>query len=168
MLNQTTYPNCGIVIMHVFLSKFFQNLGLLEGEKIKNRNAQIKAIQLLHYLSTATNHFAEQSDITIFKVLVNLPQQEHIAFKEQLTAIEIGECKFLFQSFINHWSAVKKTSINEIQRLFIQKRGIIIEKEQSIEIYLEKSPIDFLLDQLPYNYHILKLPWIKNLFSVII
>lgn len=168
MLNQTTHPNCGIIIMHVFLPEFFQNIGLLENKKFKNRTAQIKAIQLLHYLSTSTNHFAEQSDITIFKVLVNLPQQEHITFREQLTAIEIADCEFLFQAFLNHWSAVKEASINEIQRLFIQKRGIIIEKEQSIEIYLEKNPIDLLLYQLPYNYHILKLPWIKNIFSVTI
>ncbi len=166
MGNQINVPNCGVIFLQVFLAKFFINEGLIVDYSFKDRDSQIKAIQLLNFLSTSEDHFAIQSDLLIFKILVDIPIQQQTIFTEHLTALEKAECELLLQAFIDQWQVVRNLSIKGIQEAFIQRSGLVLLTENMIEIHLEQKIADLLLSSIPYNYAMVKLPWLKKILSV--
>lgn len=166
MLPQEPLSNCGIIFLYPFLPIFFKEHELLLVKEFKNKDSKIKAIQLLHYLATSKVDFLEETDLDFFKFLVGFPQEDLINFPEKLNKSEINSCLILLQSFLKNWSPMKNVSIESVQHHFIQKKGMISEKETTIEIILAEDPVDLLLDRLPYNYGMIGLPWLKKIMMV--
>ncbi len=161
---QKRFPNCGIIFLQPYVNQLFEEQELLLNNKFENRAAKIKAIQLLYYLATSKVGFAEAEDLSIFKILVEIPAEELIVFPKPLTKKEKDVCEIVLQSLIKHWSALKNISIEGLQTQFIQREGLMNITENSIEINLEASAVDILLDQIPFNYSLIKLPWLEKLF----
>ncbi len=166
MNNQINTPNCGVIFLQVFLAKLFRSEGLIFDNRFKNRQGQIKAVQLLNFLSTSEDLFVAQSDLVIFKILVDIPLQDQIKFTELLTELEKAACEFLLQALTDQWPVVKNLSIKGIQEAFIQRKGQVLITENMIEIYLEQKPADLLLYTIPYSHNMMKLPWLNSIISV--
>lgn len=165
---QKLLPNCGIIFLHAYLKPFFEAQGLLQNKKFKNRKSQIKAIQLLHYLATYKVDFKDNSELFFLKLLIEIPTADFITFPKPLTKKEKTECEIIMQNLIEHWTVLKKTSIQTLQNQFIQRKGLVSMEEKSIEIHLEKSGVDILLEHFPFNYSMIKLPWMKRLIIMIL
>lgn len=163
---QKRFPNCGIVFLHPFLTQLFEEQELLLNKKFKNRASQIKAIQLLHYLATSKIDFEDADELYILKILIGIPTDDLIIFPKPLTKKEESACDIVTRSLIQHWSVLKNVSIAGLQKQFIQKEGLINIRENAIEIYLETSSLDILLDQIPFNFSLIKLPWLQKFLTV--
>jgi hypothetical protein len=83
-----------------------------------------------------------------------------------LTKIEKIEAEDLITSAINHWKALKSTSIKGFQISFLQRKGILTEKEDLWTLQVEKKSHDLLLDSLPWSFSLIKLPWMKKMIQV--
>ena len=165
---QKHFPNCGIIFLHAYLNQFFEEQGILINKKFKNRRCKIKAIQLMLYLATSKLDFNEDSELSFFKILVDIPTDDFITFPKPLIKKEKAECDIVLQSLIEHWSVLKKTSIETLQYQFIQRNGLLSKEEKSIEIHLEKSGVDILLEHFPFNYSIIKLVWLKKILIIVL
>ncbi len=72
----------------------------------------------------------------------------------------------LLQSAITHWKALKNTSPDGLRTGFFQRDGKLIEENNSCRIIVERKAQDVLLDNIPWNIHLIKLPWHKKVVFV--
>lgn len=156
-------PNAGLLLLHPFLPRLFSNLGWLRGDNFTDATAQELAIHLLHYM--AGGGAQEPEFRMIFeKFLCGCSPTFPIHRQVVLTVHAKEEATHLLGSVIEHWEALKNTSVAGLQEGFLQRSGKLDPKGR--EVIVEESGIDILLDQLPWGVGTIKLPWLPELLHV--
>lgn len=155
----------GLVLLHPFLNNLFKRLQIIEEQHFINIKAQQKAIYLLYYLATG-NTVADEYELAIPKLLcaysLHIPVQKEI----QLTPQELEEADSMMEACIQQWDKIKNSSLNGLREGFLQRKGKLSFKDDSPYLQIETSGIDVLLDYLPWNISIIKLPWLKEIIRV--
>lgn len=156
--------NAGVVLLHPFLQRFFNNLQLIKDDFFKNVFSQQKALYLLHYLATGNTRPLEH-EMVILKVLCSFPLENPVDLIE-LNEEEIAEAESLVKSAIGQWDILKGTSQAALREGFLQRKGKLFTNNGILLLQIEQSAIDMLLDHLPWNLSIIKLPWMKEVLRV--
>ncbi|WP_161887922.1 contractile injection system tape measure protein [Pontibacter russatus] len=157
--------HAGLVLLHPFLSTFFNRLQLTHQGSFTDSKTQQKALYLLHYLATGEKT-AEEYELVVPKVLCAYQLQQPVSKKISLLEHETEEADQLLQEAIRQWQVLKNTSPAGLQETFLQRRGKLLSKNETLCLQLEAGAMDVLLDYLPWNLSILKLPWMKSLLHV--
>ncbi|MBL7727231.1 MAG: hypothetical protein JNM68_06085, partial [Dinghuibacter sp.] len=157
--------HAGLVLVHPFLRFLFKNTGLYKEGAFISAAAKEQAVMLAHFLATG-NNTGEEHLLAIPKILCGWPLDEPLQQYEQLLAIEEQEANDLLNAAIAQWSILKKTSADGLREGFLQRNGKIFTRSNGIYIQVEKAAIDVLLDHLPWNLGLIKLPWLKELIHV--
>ena len=157
--------HAGIVLLSPFIKPFFNNLGLLTNAKFTDDNSALKAICLLHYLATGLHSGAEH-ELVIPKLLCGIPLSACIDNHITLSETETNEAEELLAEAIAQWEILKKTSNAGLRETFLQRPGKLITRNDRPHLQVEAGPIDMLLDYLPWNISIIKLPWMKEYLQV--
>jgi hypothetical protein len=84
----------------------------------------------------------------------------------ELTAAETDEADQLLQAVIEHWSALKRTSVDGLRASFLQRDGLLSETESHWLLQVELLGHDILLDRLPWGISMIKLSWMKKVLRV--
>jgi hypothetical protein len=155
----------GLVLLHPFLSTFFSMLELTKESKFESIAAQQKGIYLLHYLATGDTT-AEEYELVIPKVLCTYPLQKPVPKEINITPEETEEADQLLQEAICQWEVLKTTTPEGLQAEFLQRNGILFTRNGKLYLQAETSAVDVLLDYLPWNLSMIKLPWMKELLRV--
>ncbi|WP_419698356.1 contractile injection system tape measure protein [Mucilaginibacter sp. NFX135] len=164
--SETLYiKSSGIVILHYFLSPYFDDLGLLTDGKFKDDTAHQRAVLLLYYLATGESEVAE-FDLTLSKILCGYPISETLPSAIILTRKEKTESKRLLEAIINHWSPLKNTSIKGLRNGFFERDGKLTKKENGWLLTVEQRTIDVLLGKLPWGYSTIRLLWMQEILNV--
>ncbi|MEO8568632.1 MAG: contractile injection system tape measure protein [Ginsengibacter sp.] len=157
--------NAGIILLHPFLTRFFRNLQLVNGESFSDTFSHQKALYLLHYLSTG-NVNPEEHELVIAKVLCAFPPDEPVNAIIEISIEELQEADNLLMSAIGQWEVLKSTSPDGLREGFLQRNGKLFTKNGRLHLQVEASSIDMLLDQLPWNLNMVKLPWMNDILKV--
>ncbi len=157
--------HAGVVLLHPFLSTFFSRSRLTKAGKFINLKTQQKALYLLHYLCTGTFQ-AEEHELVIPKVLCGYPLQKPVHKQARLTKADKEESEHVLEELIRQWEMLKNTSSAGLREGFLQRQGKLQNKNDMLYIQVEAKSIDILLDHLPWNLSIIKLPWMKHLIRV--
>ncbi len=157
--------NAGVVLLHPFLMLFFRNLHLLQEDNFKDAFSQQKALYLLHYLATGSTR-PEEHEMVMPKVLCALSLEEPVNRFIELSAEELQEADNLLVSAISQWEILKGTSPDGLREGFLQRNGKLFIKNGQLQLQMEASSIDVLLDQLPWNLSIVKLPLMEDILKV--
>ncbi len=157
--------HAGLVLIHPFLRFLFKNSGLYREGTFTSTMAREKAVKLVHYLATGSDQ-GEEHLLTVPKILCGWPLEEPMRQYEQLQAVEKQEADDVLNAAIAQWTILKKTSADGLREGFLQRAGKLHTKNNGIYIQLEKSSIDVLLDHLPWNLSLIKLPWLNILIHV--
>ena len=157
--------NAGLVLLHPFLSSFFNRLGLLEDGRFIDPASQHKALHLLHYLATGKKEAAE-FELQMAKILCAFPSSGVTEMSVELNAAEIGEAGDLLSACIQQWEVLKNTSPTGLQESFLQRNGKLFSKNGRVQLEVEKKSIDVLLDYLPWNLSLIRLPWMREVLNV--
>ena len=157
--------HAGIVLLHPFLTHLFRNLQLVTGESFVDTLSQQKALYLLHYLSTG-NTRPEEHELVMAKVLCAYPLQEPVDNSIELEIEELQEGDSLLVSAIRQWEILKSTSPDGLREGFLQRNGKLFTKNGQLQLQVEASSIDMLLDQLPWSLSTIKLPWMTDILKV--
>jgi hypothetical protein len=78
----------------------------------------------------------------------------------------LQEAGDLLAAAIAQWSILKNTSVEGLREGFLQRGGKLFSKNGNLWLQVEKNAIDILLDYLPWNLGIIKLPWLKDVLRV--
>jgi len=151
-------PCAGLVLLHPFLPRFFEALGIAEKGALLQPE---RAVCVLHHLATGLR-FAPEYDLLVPKVLCNLPVDTPVNSQMELTAAEEEECVALLQAVVRHWSALANSSIENLRGSFLVRAGKLSERDGEHLLQVETRSYDVLLDQLPWGLALVKLPWMKK------
>ncbi|AXG71523.1 hypothetical protein KORDIASMS9_03780 [Kordia sp. SMS9] len=160
---EVTTEKAGLILLHPFLSRFFNGVGLLnEDKEFKDIG---KACMLLHYLATETEEVTDV-ELTLEKILLGIPPETIINYQTPLTENEIKLCKELLNAVLEHWQVLKKSTINTLRDLFIKRDGQILLTEDSIKLKIERAAQDVLLEKIPWNISLFRLKWMDKMMHI--
>ena len=134
-------PFAGMVLLQPFILSLFNNLGLLQEGLFTGDDTRERAVCLLHYLATGSEEFPEPR-LTLPKFLCHWPQDKPISRFLAVSDYEKEECLTVLQSAINHWEALKNTSVEGLRNGFLKREGILKEEAFGWSLYVEQKTQD--------------------------
>lgn len=162
---QQMVANAGIVLLHPFLARFFNKVGLLANNQFISLEHQQRGICLLYNLATGELVFPEEK-LVLCKYLCNYPQKLPVPRELPISNFELQEIDTVLHSAIEHWTALKRTSKDGLRVNFLQRKGLIEEDSIGQTIHVENHAADILLDQLPWGLSTIHLPWLPDLLTI--
>jgi hypothetical protein len=158
--------NAGLIILHPFLTLFFENLGLLDDNRqFISSHTQIKAAVILYYLQSGKDDYKEW-EMSLNKILCGMATDELIPNDILLSDQEKAESDTLLKTVIEYWDALKRSSVEAVQTTFLTREGKVSFKETHWLIQVERTGVDILVDRLPWGIGTIKLPWLNELIYV--
>lgn len=156
----------GLVLLHPFLSFYFDAIGLLQGESFRDEIAQQSAIYLLYYLATKQTDVPEY-ELVFPKLLCGWSLDQPVVRGLELPIAALREGENLLQTVINYWEVLKSTSPDGLREGFLQREGKLTRINQgNWKLQVEQNSIDILLGSLPWGLSMVKLPWMDDLLIV--
>jgi len=143
---------------------FFNNLGVLEDNKIVSRQKDL-AVHLLHFMACKKLQPYEH-EVIFEKFLCGIPLGHPIRKDIVLSSEHIGACTELLQAVLGHWTSLKTKSVEVLRNEFLTREGRLEIKEERHKLFIERKTFDILLEKLPWNLGIVRLPWKKKLTIV--
>lgn len=151
--------NAGLILFHPFLQAAFTDLGWLDGTRhFINERVQQKAILLLQYLCNGKSRQAEH-ELVLNKLLCNWPVALPLSVSANFSKKEKQVCTDLLEALLEYWSVLKNTSAAGLLESFVNRKGLIQQKEDGYLLQVEKKSIDILIESLPFSLFTIKLPW---------
>jgi hypothetical protein len=157
--------NAGLVLLNPFFATYFVRLGMMEGGKFINADAQLRAVHLLQYLVNGKSNNPEHF-LVLNKVFCNVPVEEPVPAEITLTDREIETSEQLLRAVIGNWDKIKNTSIEGLQGSFLQRDGALVFKDDAWHLKVEQRGYDVLLQTLPWTIGMIKTPWMDNFLYV--
>lgn len=153
----------GLVLIHPFISSFFEATGIKETNSKVIADAQIAgAAALLHFLATEQVELYEY-ELGLIKILLGLEPETPLLVGEGLIQQSAREeAEAVLQSVINYWNVLKTTSIQGLRSSFLQRSGLLHKTENGWSLQVEHQSFDMLLEHLPWSISIIKLSWMKQ------
>ena len=154
--------DAGIVLLHPFLPRFFQALGIAVDDELVMPE---RALCLLHHLATG-EVTAPEYDLVLPKVLCGVPIDEPVP-AVTLTEAEVDEAAALLDAAIRHWEALRGTGRDALRGTFLLRPGMLSPDEDGGWLLrVEEQTFDILLDQLPWGISMIRLPWMRRMLRV--
>jgi hypothetical protein len=158
--------NAGLILLHPYLSFFFDALELREGKQFKDEASQHRAVQLLGYLAHGKEDIPEY-DLVLPKLLCGIQPATPVRRFIPLTDIEKTEANELLTSVISHWNALGNTSPDGLRGNFLQREGKLEWKEEEWQLYVTQQAYDMLLNRLPWGFSVVGLSWMPWLIKTV-
>lgn len=156
----------GAVILHPFLSHFFDQLGLLEKPgRFRNRDARARAVLLTHHLATGAED-APEPETPLFKLLCGMELAEPVPRRIDLTDAERSEAEALLRSVVTHWKRLGATSPAGLREGFLTRPGRLERQGETWRLRVERRGIDVLLDSLPWPLSRVQTPFMAAPLAV--
>jgi hypothetical protein len=155
--------NAGLILLHPFLPQFFTALAIAKEDQLIQPE---RALCLLHFLTTGLL-IAPEYEVTLAKVLCNIPLDTPVESDMGLSELELEEAKALLDAVIHHWDALRNTSIDGLRGEFLLRFGkLSVRNDGDWLLQIENKTADILLNQLPWGISMIKLPWMQRMLWV--
>ena len=143
----------------------FNQLNLLKKGIFVSDAAVIRAIHLLQYLA-AGEEGSPEFLLPLNKLLCGWDLEKPVFKEVGLAASEGSECELLLETVIDHWKALKKTSVEGLRNSFLMRKGILTNQEKNRLLRVESRGYDLLLDRLPWGISVIKWSWMQKALLV--
>jgi contractile injection system tape measure protein len=154
--------NAGVVLLHPFLPRCFEALGIAEGGRLVQPE---RALSLLHYLATGELS-APEYVLVLAKVLCDIAIDEPVG-AVTLSDAESAEAIALLEATIRHWEALRDTGTDALRSTFLMRSGMLTaDDDGGWLLRVESQTFDILLDHLPWGISMIQLPWMQRLLRV--
>lgn len=160
--------NAGIVLLHPFLKQLFLKCELINvaSGQFLDVDHQVRAVYLLHYLSTG-EWDAPEYQLSIQKLLCGLELHMPIPkLGEPISEKLKNESSKMMKAAIRHWGALGNASPASLQDGFLQREAKLQLTPTGYLLQMERKTLDILMDKLPWNTSRIKLPWMKGMLRV--
>lgn len=157
--------NAGLVLAAPFLPRLFSMLELLHDGAFANEVAQERAAHLLQHMVTGETDSPEY-ELTLNKVLCGWEVAKPIGRRIVVTERERDVVEGLLRSMIQHWQALKQTSVAGLRECFLQREGILRQQRDGWRLSVKPRPFDVLLDRIPWGFSVIKQSWMEEVIHV--
>lgn len=154
--------DAGLVLIHPFIRRFFENLKLVDREgRFVSGVARVHAVHLLrHVTGYDDEHLGHR--LLLEKVLCGLPADYLVPEEWEVTPGEEEEIQGMLAALMSYWPSLRKSSVVALQRGFLQRPGSIGMQDGSILVRVEGSAIDILMEDLPWETSFILLSWLDK------
>lgn len=152
--------NAGLVLLNPFLARLFDKLSLIENKTFKTEEHRLKAMILLHYLATGQDNPSEH-ELAFNKIITGEEPSAQVELNITLSQDEKDLCDSLLDAAISNWTALKKTSRDNLRGSFLLREGKLVFEQEGWRLSLEQKAYDILIDRLPWGYSLMKYQWMK-------
>ncbi len=159
--------SAGVVLLHPFLKRFFENLNLYQQGEFADDACRQRAVCLIHYLATGEVGTPEYQ-LVLPKFLCGMPLNAPLDHFIEISNEEQSEGENLLRAAIEHWDALGNSSPDWLREMFIQRDGKLERRDTGWHLQVERKVQDILLSKLPQGWGvgIVKLPWMDEMLSV--
>lgn len=157
--------NAGLILLWPFMSFYFEKLGLVSDHKFTSVKAAIRGACLLQYLVTGAET-RQEHELPLNKVLCQLPKNHPVHSTGEFTTEEKDLSDELLKTAISRWEIIKNTSIEGLRNTFLKREGKLEWQDDKIILTVEPKSFDMLVDKIPWNISVIKLPWMKHTLHV--
>ena len=157
--------NAGLVILHPFLSTYFNRLNMVKDGDFINSEFRHRAVHLLQYLAFGTEK-NEEHELVLNKILCNIPIDEPVISGIMMTEFEKSVSAELLNAVLVQWDKLKNTSSESFQASFLQRDGALSRIEENWNLKVENRGYDVLLNTLPWGLGMIKTPWMTEFIYV--
>lgn len=151
----------GLVLLHPFLPQLFAELQLSDADGRLPGAALPRAAALLYWLATgeaAPGEFV----LGLIKPLLGLHPDEPLPLgADDLVPGDTAEGEALLAAVVEHWTALRNTSIAALRVSFLQRRGLLRPAPGGWALHADGESFDLLLGQLPWGISLIRLPWMS-------
>ena len=84
----------------------------------------------------------------------------------RLSSEQKEESQLLLESVIEHWAVLKNTSVDGLRNSFLQRAGKLTWQQGKWKMIVEDKGFDLLIDYLPWQFRMIKLPWMPWMLEV--
>ena len=160
----TIFPNAGLILLHPFLKRFFENMELLDNNTLKPSKIE-EALHIIHYLACKREQPYEH-ELLFEKFICNVPLKHPVKRNIQLSKKQKESCDVLLRSALNHWEGLKTNSVDALRSEFLMREGRLLTTEEHYKLFVQRKTQDILLETLPWNLSIAKIPWKKKMILI--
>lgn len=165
-----TVDNAGIVLIGPYLAVLFRRAGYLKEDHrdFKDESSRVRAIFLLQYFVYGKEKEYAEPELLLNKILVSKTNDKPLPRSCQLTAEETQLADDLFGNVKRIWGKVSHTGDEGVRTSFFQREGLLEKRGDRNTIWYLKvkdRAYDILLDFLPWQIKILKLPWLEGIIE---
>lgn len=156
--------NAGLILLGPYLPMLFGRVGLdlsPSGSLSTSPTTLSAAMVLLHFLATGRDDPAE-FELVLPKVLCGLLPQDSFESPVGLDSDARAEADQLLASALDHWGALKDSSIDGLREGFLVREGKLSLRDGIWRLQVEQKPWDMLLEQLPWSIQFTKFPWMAH------
>lgn len=157
--------NAGLVMLAPYLPRLFGMVGLLEGTRFIDSDAAERGAHLLQFMVNESTSSPEYL-LVLNKLLCGIRPGVPLIREVVLSANEISAAEGLLQGVISNWGAVKNTSISGLRESFLQREAHLQLKDDAWQVLVEARGYDVLMDQIPWSFATIKLPWMQRIIHV--
>lgn len=157
-------PNAGIVIAAIYIPMLFDRLNVVDNHQ-KTIVDPIKAVQALNYLC---NGSTDKLDLLpLLNVICNRFPDDPTPTDSVLSDDEKTTIDALIQMIIVSWEGIGNSSIPQFRGNWLVRSGrLISESNGEWSLVVETRPYDILLQQAPFNFSVVQLPWMERSITV--
>ena len=159
-------PHAGIILLHPFLATCFSRLRWWEEGRFADEGARENAVFLLHYLATGQRGEIPEYALAFPKIVCGWPAGTPMPAQRTLAEEAYAEGDGLLEMVLQRWDKLSGSSIDGLREGFLQREGKLIRRGAGIGLLVEQQAIDVLLESLPWNLGVVKLPWLKEIIYI--
>lgn len=157
---EVAVQNAGMILVWPFLNHLFSKLSMLQAVNFKDDDSKNRAVYLLQYLVFGEIEFPEY-ELTLNKILCGIPTSTHLTTTKPISSKEKAILIELLDALILNWKAVSNSSHEAIQETFFRRKGSLKYADDKVILTVEKKGVDVLLTSIPWNFTLIKLPWMS-------
>ena len=163
--------NAGLVLLHPFLPRMFQQLRLLSDDtkgrpRIAGTDDASRAVHLLQWL-VDTLCDAPEPSLALNKLLCGLELDTPVAPAIVPEEDEIELCQQLLAAVTANWSSISNTSADGLRETFLQRDGRLQRRDGKWTLTVSRKTVDVLVDQIPWGFAVILHPWMSKELAVI-
>jgi hypothetical protein len=155
--------SAGIVLLHPFLHRFFENAGFLERDGRIRKDRKWHAVQSLHFLAHGSLP-RDEVTVVLEKTMCGIALAEPADWPEMSSELP-DQANALLRAVISHWTALKDTSPAGLREAFLQRPGLLYLGDL-LKLEVESRAQDVLLSRIPWSFEHVALPWTGRLIQV--
>ncbi len=154
--------NAGLVLMAPFLPMFFNRLEMVETRDgvvgWKDAATAARAPHLLQWLVDGGGSVPEH-EMALNKVLSGLAVTTPLDAENELTEQERALGGELLHAMLAHWAVIAGSSVEALRETFLQREGKLEAESDRWKLTVQRKTVDVLVDQVPWSFSVVRLPW---------
>jgi hypothetical protein len=120
---------------------------------------------LIQYIVLGTDTFPEHQ-LVLNKILTGIDISDALPNGFDITETEEDTINHMIKGIIQHWSALKNTSVDGFRESFMKREGIIYSNDKGWNLTVEQRGYDVLIDRLPWSFVTTRHKWMNNTLFV--